>query len=265
MSGKAQDPSTDLFRVRLVMLLHVKMYIGILLYCLLLTESLRGIVLLILLVVVNSLSFMRACLTDPGRVNRKAHHKYLPDVVTFGRGISTQICTNKSGDWIRAIRIDGTEYEEKYCLECNLFRIAGMSHCRECDRCVLDMDHHCVWFGNCIGRNNIRHFHIYLYTLVAVILMNAALFYSLLAMYPGQGTFPTLALRILAFALATLYTVFFSIIFLFAMFNIYVALNSSTSREFIKNGTGSRQLDIKKACRNLSRLRPDISFDQPSV
>ncbi|ADM12073.1 DHHC-type zinc finger domain-containing protein [Encephalitozoon intestinalis ATCC 50506] len=265
MSIKAHESCSDQLRTRFVMFLHIKMYIGTLMYCLLLVKTFYGSLCLVLLVVANSLSFLKACLNDPGRVNKKTYHKYLPDVVAFEKNISTQICTNKNGDWIRAIRINGTEYEEKYCLECNLFRIGGMSHCRECNRCILDMDHHCLWFGNCIGRNNIRHFHIYLYTLVAVILVNAALLYSLIAIYPWRNTPPGLALKTFLFLLAVLYTLFFCVIFLFTAFNIYVALNSSTSKDFIKNGLKNKRFDLKRACRNLSRIRPEMSSSQPSV
>ncbi|AFN83559.1 DHHC-type zinc finger domain-containing protein [Encephalitozoon romaleae SJ-2008] len=264
MSSKPRGSFEDQFRIKFVMFIHIKMYTGVLLYRLLFTRSLYGSSLLGLLVVASSLSFLKACLTDPGKVNRKVYHKYIPDMIVFEEGVSTQIRTNRNGDWIRAIRINGTEYQEKYCLECNLFRINGMSHCRECNRCVLDMDHHCIWFGNCIGRNNIRYFHIYLYTLSIVTFINAAFMYGLVIIC-SRNTLLMLALRILAAAFGALYTLFFCIIFLFTMFNIYVALNSSTSRDFIKNGTGNKKLDIGKACKNLSRLKPSLSFDLPSV
>ncbi|AFM98841.1 hypothetical protein EHEL_081410 [Encephalitozoon hellem ATCC 50504] len=264
MSSKSQGLFKDRFRIKLVMFMHIKMYIGVLLHCLLFTRSLYGSCSLALLVMISSLSFLRACLADPGRVNRKVYHKYTPDVVAFEENVSTQIHTNKNGDWVRAIRINGTEYQEKYCLECNLFRVNGMSHCRECNRCVLEMDHHCMWFGNCIGRNNIRYFHIYLYTLSMVTLINAGFMYNLVTMC-SKSTFFALSLRILVAAFGALYTLLFFIIFLFTMFNIYVALNSSTSRDFIKNGVGNKKLDIGKACKSLSRIKPTLSFDLPSV
>jgi hypothetical protein len=27
-------------------------------------------------------------------------------------------------------------------------------HCHDCDKCVLQFDHHCIWLGTCIGKKN---------------------------------------------------------------------------------------------------------------
>lgn len=42
----------------------------------------------------------------------------------------------------------------KWCEYCNIFRPLRVSHCHDCNNCVLGFDHHCVWLGTCIGKRN---------------------------------------------------------------------------------------------------------------
>ena len=37
-----------------------------------------------------------------------------------------------------------------------VYRTAKAKHCRICDKCVRDFDHHCIWLNNCIGKRNYR-------------------------------------------------------------------------------------------------------------
>ncbi|CAL9079197.1 unnamed protein product [Musa textilis] len=44
----------------------------------------------------------------------------------------------------------------RYCDKCSSYKPPRAHHCRVCRRCVLKMDHHCVWIGNCVGYANYK-------------------------------------------------------------------------------------------------------------
>ena len=58
--------------------------------------------------------------------------------------------------------IRGYKFKIKFCPTCLLFRPPGISHCKKCNCCVEKFDHHCPWIGNCIGKNNYKHFLTFL-------------------------------------------------------------------------------------------------------
>lgn len=57
-----------------------------------------------------------------------------------------------------------------FCKECNILREPGVEHCRICERCVMDFDHHCTVLNCCIGRRNYYLFHSFLVSLTCTAL-----------------------------------------------------------------------------------------------
>ncbi|XP_050242552.1 probable protein S-acyltransferase 16 isoform X1 [Quercus robur] len=89
--------------------------------------------------------------TDPGRVPAT----YAPDIEDTENPIHE--IKRKSGDL-------------RYCQKCSHYKPPRAHHCRVCKRCVLRMDHHCIWINNCVGHANYKVFFIFIvYAVIACI------------------------------------------------------------------------------------------------
>ncbi|KAI5180774.1 palmitoyltransferase ZDHHC9/14/18 [Nematocida sp. AWRm80] len=104
--------------------------------------------------------FVRTSIANPGILPRR-EEDYLRRIQMPEYTCIVEEC---EGTIIGRRIITGTAMKyEIYCNTCNIFRPKGTSHCQECNGCVYQMDHHCPWLGNCIGKRNYTSF-IYLLT-----------------------------------------------------------------------------------------------------
>ncbi|KAL9324807.1 hypothetical protein ACSQ67_005452 [Phaseolus vulgaris] len=74
-----------------------------------------------------------------------------------------------------------------FCHYCSKPKSPRAHHCRSCRKCILDMDHHCPFIGNCVGAANHRSFIGFL---ISVVL--STIYVSIMSVYAGLHLWPPL-------------------------------------------------------------------------
>ncbi|RAL47644.1 hypothetical protein DM860_011382 [Cuscuta australis] len=107
------------------------------------------------LLVLLSWSYLRAVLQDPGSV--PDNWKVSPEL-NVEEGI---LVTLPDNDGPENSGTGGRRREVGFCRHCQNGKPPRCHHCSVCQRCVLKMDHHCLWVVNCVGARNYKFFLLF--------------------------------------------------------------------------------------------------------
>ncbi|XP_033510498.1 protein S-acyltransferase 10-like [Nicotiana tomentosiformis] len=149
----------------------------------------------------------------------------------------------------------GTSLRSVTCTYCDVVQPPRAKHCHDCDKCVLQFDHHCVWLGTCIGQGNHCRFWWYICGETALSLWTGTLYIQFLKSDISKPWW------LYAIMIMLLVTLFFCLIFLLLLllFHSYLILTNQTTYELVRRRRIQYLSNIpervypfsKGACRNL--------------
>lgn len=107
-------------------------------------------------------------------------------LLTFSLAAFRYSGTPPSIPWGRYPDVGKGDFENyTFCQYCLKPKSPRTHHCKSCRMCVLDMDHHCPFIGNCVGAANHRHFVGFLISAVL-----STIYVSIMAAYAALQIWP---------------------------------------------------------------------------
>lgn len=208
------------------------------------------------IILVNALAFYTTARRDPGFLPQRDSGFYPTDIIRLS---DNTIIKNDFAEDTRIVSIVDEEdarvgyYTMKYCIICDIYRPLDASHCSLCGHCILEKDHHCIWFSNCIGRNNMKNFYIFIFSFVMLLLI-------------ARKTLRLIAARLWnhfwanwVYMFSVMFT-FMSFVFgMFGLYYIFLSIMNVPSRKLLsKDRLNHSKASISGAIRRMLTFRPMV-------
>nr|XP_043618394.1 protein S-acyltransferase 10 [Erigeron canadensis] len=180
-------------------------------------------------------------------------------VVTLDKNqLGENLLGNNPMNWTKLVMEmypPGTSVRTYTCSYCNVVQPPRTKHCHDCDRCVLQFDHHCVWLGTCIGQGNHCRFWWYILEETALSIWTGILYINYLQTSFGKAWLVD-AIMIILLSILAIGLIF---LLLLLLFHSYLILTNQTTYELVRRrripylrAIPERVYPFSKgACRNL--------------
>ena len=136
------------------------------------------------------------------------------------------------------VNVQGHMTNLNYCYTCFHFRPPRTSHCAECDNCVQNFDHHCLWMGTCVGKRNYKFFYYLLFftTLFDIIQIIISIGYLINHLRHKDFKSAESKYIVISLSFVAFFDMMFLFFFLFKLFYMHTSLLSQgvTFYEYIK-------------------------------
>lgn len=133
------------------------------------------------------------------------------------------------------VHFRGVKRDLRFCGTCNLWRPLRSKHCRDCDNCVLEFDHHCPWVSNCIGQRNHKYFVWFLLSACALVCYTVVCCGYVIIRETLNSTFVhALELNVMAAIECAISLIFAWCLCGMCNYHLYLIANAITTNEQIK-------------------------------
>ncbi|XP_010266962.1 PREDICTED: protein S-acyltransferase 10 [Nelumbo nucifera] len=149
----------------------------------------------------------------------------------------------------------GSSVRNWTCMYCNIVQPPRVKHCHDCDKCVLQFDHHCLWLGTCIGQGNHCRFWWYIAEETTLCIWTGILYITYLKANIARAWWKDGIMILLLVALS----ICLIFLLLLLLFHSYLVLTNQTTYELVRRrripylrGIPERVYPFSKGiCRNL--------------
>ncbi|GER48706.1 DHHC-type zinc finger family protein [Striga asiatica] len=185
------------------------------------------------LLILMAWSYFMVVFMDPGSVPE--NWKHISPVQDAEKEIflsNSSVPENNSAMPLSSAGIE-TRLTLGYCNHCKNGKPPRCHHCSVCQRCVLKMDHHCIWVVNCVGVRNYKFFLLFVfYTFVETVLDTLVLLPGFIKFFQQANHHSTSAGRLAITFLAFVLNLAFALSLLcFVVMHVSLVLSNTTSVE----------------------------------